>query len=272
MKLFIYTINAVLLALIPLAASIAGTTLQMRDSTTKNLQTIQVQDGFVRMDEAQSANYILYDHRNKQLLSINAAREEYFEFDEQLLESQANTLQTAMQGMTQQMQAAMKNMNPQQRQMLAEKMKSMGMALPAEQAQTQTEPGAQAMEPGKQDKVNGINCRRLEIQQEGEKKYEACVASQQDLKIPEQDYQAISGMMKLMSKLSTAMPNVNKKQPMLPENIAGIGIRFRDFERNSETSLASIQQGKLSQKLFTQHKDYAKRDFRKLMGMGIPAK
>lgn len=141
----------------------------------------------------------LTDGGRNRMVMLDKARNEYREMDQQTM----NQLSQQMQGATAQMQDAMKNMTPEQREMMEKLMKGkMGQlagrgAAPARTTYTAKGGGS----------VNGFSCTKYEGTRGAEKVSELCAAKPSDIKFSPSDFQVFEKMKEFMAGFQNALAN-----------------------------------------------------------------
>jgi hypothetical protein len=141
----------------------------------------------------------LTDGGRNRMVMLDKGRNEYREMDQQTMNQMAQQMQGAMA----QMQDAMKNMTPEQREMMEKMMKGkMGQmagrgAPPARTVYTAKGGGS----------VNGFACTKYEGTRGAEKVTELCAAKPSDIKFSPSDFQVFEKMKEFMAGFQNAMAN-----------------------------------------------------------------
>src|ERR1700674_634344 len=169
------------------------------DLATKKVTTDQILLDSSRMrlesDDGKSMMFLTDGGRNRMVI-LDKARNTYQEIDEQTM----NQLAQQMSGITAQMDAAMKNMTPEQRAMMEKMMKGkMPQAAAAAPKTVYTAKGSGS--------VNGFSCTKYEGDRGGQKEAEVCAALPAQLKLTPGDLQIFEKMREFSNTLLSSLAN-----------------------------------------------------------------
>jgi hypothetical protein len=141
----------------------------------------------------------LTDGGRNRMVMLDKGRNEYREMDQQTM----NQMSQQMQGAMAQMQDAMKNMTPEQREMMEKLMKGkMGQLAGRGAAPVRTTYTAKGG-----GSVNGFTCTKYEGTRGAEKVSELCAAKPSDIKFSPSDFQVFEKMKEFVAGFQNALAN-----------------------------------------------------------------
>jgi len=189
-----------------------------------------------RVNNGNTSAIFLTDGGRSRMLILNKSRNEYMEIDQQTMDQMGQ----AMQGVAAQMEAAMKGMTPEQRDMMEKMMKGkMPAAAAPAPTTTYTAKG--------RGTANGIACTNYDGMRAGQKVSEICAAQPADLKLGAADFQVFQKMQQFMGGLQRSLQNspfasmVNSR--LADNGISGFPIKgttFQNGQATKEDALKSI--------------------------------
>jgi hypothetical protein len=208
------------------------------DLATKKVTTDQILLDTNRMrvesDDGKSVLFLTDGGRNR-LVMLDKARNTYQEIDEETMKQ----LGQQMAGMSAQMEAAMKNMTPEQRAMMEKMMKGkMPQAAAAAPKTVYTAKGSGS--------VNGFSCTKYEGDLSGQKESEVCAALPAQLKLTPGDLQIFEKMRQFSSDLLSALAN-SPMRASVPKGYGfesgyeGFPIQKVDFENGQATRRGELK-------------------------------
>jgi hypothetical protein len=166
---------------------------------------------------------------------LDKAKNQYQEIDEETMKQMGQQMSAAMA----QMQAAMKNMPPDQRAMMEKMMKGkMPQAAAAAPKTVYTAKGSGS--------VNGFSCTKYEGDLSGVKESEVCAALPAQIKLTPADLQIFEKMKQFSSSLLSALANspVHISVPSgygFEEGYEGFPIQKIDFENGQATKRSELK-------------------------------
>jgi hypothetical protein len=231
-----------LVAAAALAASslFAGVRIQSEDTNlaTKKVSTdvILLDANRLRVDsdDGKSVMFLTDGGRNRMVM-LDKAKNQYQEIDEETMKQMGQQMSAAMA----QMQAAMKNMPPDQRAMMEKMMKGkMPQAAAAAPKTVYTAKGSGS--------VNGFSCTKYEGDLSGVKESEVCAALPAQIKLTPADLQIFEKMKQFSSSLLSALANspVHISVPSgygFEEGYEGFPIQKIDFENGQATKRSELK-------------------------------
>jgi hypothetical protein len=231
-----------LVAAAALAASslFAGVRIQSEDTNlaTKKVSTdvILLDANRLRVDsdDGKSVMFLTDGGRNRMVM-LDKAKNQYQEIDEETMKQMGQQMSAAMA----QMQAAMKNMTPDQRKMMEQMMKGkMPQAAAPAPKTIYTAKGSGS--------VNGFSCTKYEGDLSGVKESEVCAALPAQIKLTPADLQIFEKMKQFSSSLLSALANspVHISVPSgygFEEGYEGFPIQKIDFENGQATKRSELK-------------------------------
>jgi hypothetical protein len=208
------------------------------DLATKKVttDTILLDANRMRMesDDGKVAMFLTDGGRNR-FVMLDKARKTYQEIDEQTMNQMAEQMSGAMA----QMNAAMKNMPPEQRAMMEKMMKGkMPQAAAAPPKTVYTAKGSGS--------INGFSCTKYEGDLSGAKESELCAAVPTQLKLSASDMQIFDKMRQFSSTLLSALANSPVKISVpsgygFDQGYEGFPIQKTEFENGQETKRGELK-------------------------------
>jgi hypothetical protein len=187
----------------------------------------------VESDDGRAVLFLTDGGRNR-IVMLDKNRTTYQEIDEETM----NQMAQQMSGVRAQMEAAMKNMTPEQRAMMEKMMKGkMPQAAPAAPKTVYTAKGSGS--------VNGFSCTKYEGDLSGQKESELCAAVPAQLKLTPADLQIFDKMREFSASLISSLAN-SPMRASVPKGYGfdsgyeGFPIQKTDFENGQ-----AIKRGEL---------------------------
>lgn len=174
---------------------------------------------------------MVFDNKRKALTVIDHSRKEIVEMDEASIKA----MQQQMETMMAQMRAQLKNLPPEQRKMIEQRM---GVGPSKNKV---------VAKKGKTDKISGYRCRYYDMMVNGKQEQRVCVATLADAGVSEKDYKTLEGMYGFMRKMAKSQ---GTSAAPLTENVKGIPIRMKEFRTRRIQTVTSISTGGLPDSLF----------------------
>jgi len=188
----------------------------------------------VDSDDGKSVMFLTDGGRNRMVM-LDKAKNQFQEIDEETMKQMGQQMSAAMA----QMQAAMKNMPPDQRAMMEKMMKGkMPQAAAAAPKTVYTAKGSGS--------VNGFSCTKYEGDLSGVKESEVCAALPAQIKLTPADLQIFEKMKQFSSSLLSALANspVHISVPSgygFEEGYEGFPIQKIDFENGQATKRSELK-------------------------------
>lgn len=227
-------------AVLAAAPLFAGVRIQTEttDLATKKVSTdvILLDANRLRVDsdDGKSVMFLTDGGRNRMVM-LDKAKNQYQEIDEETMKQLGQQMSAAMA----QMQAAMKNMPPEQRAMMEKMMKGkMPQAAAAAPKTVYTAKGSGS--------INGFSCTKYEGDLSGVKESEVCAALPAQIKLTPADLQIFEKMKQFSSTLLSSLANspVHISVPSgygFEEGYEGFPIQKIDFENGQATKRSELK-------------------------------
>lgn len=230
------------LALVAIAAAplFAGVRIlsENTDLATKKVTTDTILLDSNRMrfdfDDGRSVMFLTDGGRDRMVM-LDKAKNQYQEIDEAMMKQMGEQLSGAMA----QMEAAMKNMPPEQRAMMEKMMKGkMPQAAPAAPKTVYTAKGSGT--------INGYSCTKYEGDRNGQKESELCAALPAQLKLTPADMQVFDKMRQFSSTLLNSLANSPIKVSVpsgygFESGYEGFPIQKTEFESGQATKRSELK-------------------------------
>lgn len=223
---------ALVILLIPAAAA-ADTKAIYQSGNGKESLTFSVKGQMVRWETSEfmrDQRYALYDSSRKTMILVDDKRREIMEMNPETMRHQREQMQAQLGPMMEQLKSQMKNMPPEQRRMIEQRMATVMNPPAASQSSVTTK----AIGSGR---VNGIPCKRLSVLRDGKPMHELCIATRADAKIPTADYDTMIKMFDTMREMATAVTAAS-----LPTaaDMKGVPVEMKNNADGSVRTLKSL--------------------------------
>ena len=206
----------------------AGTRIQMqsndiaKNQTTQRAMLLDATRLRIDTDASQSMMFLTDGGRNR-VVMLDRQRNEYREMDQETIDQ----LGQQLQGVMSQMEEQMKNLSPQQREMMEKMMKG---RLP----QKSTAPSVKTVYTKKgSGSVNGFSCTQYEGTRDGEKVSEVCAAQSNAVGLSADDFQVFEKMRDFMSGLQDAIANMPFAKSLTDADLSEPGFEGFPIQRIS---------------------------------------
>lgn len=263
--------SAIVLVLATPAAASADATLRFTDNGEGSGSTLMIRGNMVRMEEREadgSTIYSLFDSETRTLTMIMDDERGYAELTEAALKAQADQVRTMQEEFLQQMRQQMEHMPPEQRGMMEQQMRQMGIdpaMLSGEDTPVADSSALQTRRTGKTGAVSGIRCVEVEVLLDGERTNELCVAEPEQVGLDSGDFATLKQLFEFMQRLSDIALSMGGPfaaemgAEMLPV-VDGVPVRVRNLADGSVITLQSIATETLAQDLFRVPEGYQRVD------------
>jgi hypothetical protein len=226
----------------------AGVRIQMENTNLSDnktsTETIMLDNTRLRVDANEKTSMMfLTDGGRNRIVILDRAKNTYQEMDEATMKQLADQMSGAMA----QMDAAMKNMPPEQRAMMEKMMKGkMPQAAAAAPKTVYTAKGSAT--------VNGFSCTKYDGMQGAQKVSEVCAASPSQIKITPDDFQVFEKMKQFFSGMLDAMKNSPFGANIQSASITQSGLEgfpvqtttFRNGQASDRVDLKSVTNASFS--------------------------
>ena len=239
MRRFSFVATAVLAPMLGMGPLFAGVKIVSEDTdlATKKVTTdtilLDANRLRVESDDGRVVMFLTDGGRNRMVM-LDKAKNTYQEIDEQTMQQMAQQMSGAMA----QMDAAMKNMPPEQRAMMEKMMKGkMPQAAAAPVKTVYTAKGSGS--------VNGFSCTKYEGVRGAEKVADVCAGVPAQLKLSTSDLQIFEKMREFSSSLLSALANspvkISVPTGSFEAGYEGFPIQRTDFNNGQPTKRAELK-------------------------------
>ena len=239
MRRLTFVTTALLAPMFMMAPVFAGVKIvsENTDLATKKVSTDTILLDANRLrtesDDGRIVMFLTDGGRNRMVL-LDKAKHQYQEIDDQMMQQMAQQMSGAMA----QMEAAMKNVPPEQRAMMEKMMKGkMPQAAAAAPTTVYTAKGSGS--------VNGFSCTKYEGVRSGEKEAEVCAAVEAQLKLTASDLQIFEKMKQFSASVTSALANspvrVSVPAGSLEAGYEGFPIQRVEFDKGQATRRSELK-------------------------------
>ena len=258
------TVSGLVAAMLLSPAIQADATLQMKDSRGADDALIQVKGNMVRMSTPGQADYMLYDKARDTVIHVNETQKEYMEIDRATIERFSASVSAMREQISPQiamMREQLKNMPPEQRAMIEQRM---GGMVNLGSMESQPVEDIRTVKRGSKE-VSGFDCDVYEVLDGKQPVAEVCLATEADAGMSDADFETLSAMMaftremagkaqKLAGSLTTGVPNFDLG------DAEGVPVAMKDFKQGREFTVADVSDDKIDDAAFTSYKSYSKKN------------
>ncbi len=254
MRKLVIAASAGLLALGLGGAASADTVIKFSDSKSPTPNELAIKSGKVLIKPPKGGGRIIVDTGAGKMVMINDQQKQYMEMTEQTIDQSTQL----MNQVRQQMMAQLKNLPPEQRKLMEQRM---GINQPAPKL-----PKVAVQPTGQKKKVSGVECEVNVITTDGQKTAEVCIASPQAAGMDKADYETLHRMFefsrKMAAKSARAMGAAASQLPAsqaIPD-INGLPMEVRDLKSGNVVTITAIEKKPLNAADFAPGAGYRKFD------------
>ena len=252
-------------------AVLADATLRFTETHADAGSTLMIREGKVRLEEREadgSMIYSLFDRELRTLTMIMDEERSYAELTVAALEAQADQVREMQEGFLRQMREQMETMPPEQRAMMEQQMRQMGIDPAMLSGHDTPVPDLSSLETrptGERRTVGGVTCQGMDVHLGGELTNELCVAQPGDVGLSDADFNTLRDLFEFMQSLSEVAMAMggpfaaDMGAEMLPV-LDGVPVLVRNLGDGSEVRLQSVATDRLSDDLFLIPADYQRVD------------
>ncbi len=211
----------------------ADITLKYSSEASSEPNTVMVSGDKVRTESTnpRGKNMSIYDNKKKTLTLIDHQQKSYVVMDNDAIDKQAHRIHEMQKKALAEMQQQLQKMSPEQRQLMEQKMVTMGIA------GIQSNQGSARFSTNRTNRsetVNGIRCEVYESFQNKEKIGEACIAGPNALRISSSDYQTLQGLFTFLRSMtkrfaSGGTPSAGTEMSMF-DNVEGLPVKMANTQ------------------------------------------
>lgn len=198
------------------------------EAGSSNQSVMQIRDGMLVLKSGEDTQQnILFRQSDNALIQIDHKHKRYTVMDEAVTDKVSEQMNAAMA----QMEAQLKNMPPEQRRMLEEKMPQL-----AGRMNKKAQPVYDIERTQKQDKVAGIECSVVNLSKDRVPHSRACIATAAQMGIGKKDFNTIAAMMTAMQSMAAQFGQTGV--PDLDE-VGGFPIRTQELN-DGNTKISTL--------------------------------
>ena len=250
--------TSVLLA--PLAQ--ADTTLTMKDLSGKTDSVIEVKGHMIRMSSPGDPDYMLYDAKRDVAIHVNSGNQQYTEIDRASIAKMAESVAQVRQEMAPQMammREQLKNMPPEQRAMIEQRM---GGSVNFGAMETKPAARVTTVKRGS-DKIAGFKCQRYDVMKDKARVGDVCIATDTGAGMSKADFSTVSAAMKFMrdmAKNAEEMAAGMGGPEMSLGDIDGLPVSAKDLRSGREYRLVKVSDADLDDARFNAYRSMKKEE------------
>lgn len=248
----------------------ADSTLKFRTRKNSDTNAVMIHGDKVRMESAtpEGAQISIYNSQDKTFTVLNAEQKSYIVMDQNSVKEQAIRIKDTQKRLMAQMREQMRNMPPEQRKMVEQKMAELssvdtGKMKPSKYSARKT---------GNTKRVNGIECDVYQSYRDDRSLGDACIADRKALNLSEADYTTLRSMfaflrdMKMQFASGSGVPTPETEMGLF-ENIDGLPVKVTSTSGDQMT-LDDVSNKALSPDLFKIPTGFKKVDMRNPASIG----
>ena len=254
--------------------ALADSTLKFRTKGDSDISAVMIHGGKVRMESAtpEGAQISIYNSQDKTFTVLNKEQKSYIVMDQKSVKEQAVRIKDTQKRLMAQMREQMRNMPPEQRKMVEQKMAELG-AVDTGKMKPST---FSARKTGNTKRVNGIECAVYQSYRDNRPLGDACIASRKALNLSESDYTTLRGMFAFLRDMkmqfaSGSGVSTPENEMGLFDNIDGLPIKVTNTS-GAQMVLEGISNEALSPDMFNVPAGFTKVDMRNPASIGESAR
>lgn len=234
---------------------------------TAELTVIKIDGNRMRTDSGATTSMIYLGETDKMYI-VDHSKKTYMLMDRETIEAMAAKMSEAMK----QMEAALANVPPEQREMMEKMMRGKMKGMPS--SAPRSEPVVTSL--GQSDTVSGIGCDWKQVSRDDVVELKACVGAFSDFPASEDLRQISMEMKEFVSSLTEAASSMTSgpmgaftESPMSAMALDGfplISENYYDGKLTHRSRFQSVEEGSISSEEFTPPSGYKKQDIKKMMG------
>jgi len=226
----------------------ADTTLSFKDERQAKPSSFLIKDGKILMQgqDPQGGQFAsIYDSNKNNFTIVDYTNRSYYIMDKAMIDNQIKAMNKMREQMEQRMKAQLEQMPEEQRAMMEQRMQAM-LNPPAP-------PALRFEKTGRALKVNGIDCKQLNVYRGETLAREVCVADVSAVKMPETDYATMKKMFSYMKEMAEtfakASPMAGNSGAMMAD-MDGVPIEMRDLQTGASSRLEGISTDNINAEIF----------------------
>jgi hypothetical protein len=236
------------------------------DAAAAELTTIKIDGNRMRTDTGAKTSMIFLGETDEMYV-MDHSEKTYMVMDRETMEAMAAKMSEAMK----QMEAALANAPPEQREMMEKMMRGRMKGMPS--SAPRAEPVVTSL--GQGDTVSGIGCDWKQMSRDDVVELKACVGEFSDFPASDDLRQISMEMREFVSSITDAMSSMTAgpmgalaggpMNAMVFDGFPLISENYRDGNLTHRSRLQSVEEGSISSEELTPPSGYKKQDIKKMM-------
>ncbi len=257
------TTTALLLTLTA-GGAVADTVIHFKTNAPGSPERMAIKGSQVLIAAPQRQGRFVMDTATETVTMIDDREKRYFQIDSQTVEQTTSMVDMMRQAMV----AQLKNLPPEQRKMMEER-------LGITPETTPPVPKIEIKPTRSRIRVNGVPCTLTDILTDGRKTAEACIATPKAAGISDADYQTMQKMFRISRKLAEKTshmtgPAAGQFAKSLAPELDGFPMEVKDLTTGNHVIVSKIETKNLKKKEFLPGGGYQKinplQEMQRLMG------
>jgi hypothetical protein len=245
------SLAAIIIGLCSVPTGFADTIIRFKTNAPGSPDSMSIKGSLVLISAPEKKGRFIMDTRAEKIIMINDQEKQYFELDNKAIEQTSSM----MKMMRDTMLAQLKNLPPEQRKVIEER-----MGLNQQQPRV---PKVEIKPTSSRIKVNGIPCTLTDIITDGQKTAEACVATIEDAGISASDFTTMQKMFRLSRKLAEKSASMSgaaagKFARSLAPDLDGFPMEVKDLRNGNSVIVSKVEKARLSARDFAPGAGYQK--------------
>ncbi len=240
----------------------ADATLTMQDAGGKLDSVIEVKGHMVRMSTPDEQDYVLIDTQRQVAIHVSESEGHYMEIDQAAMQQMADSAAKMQQQMAPQMammREQLKNMPPEQRAMIEQRMGAM-----ADFGAMESKPPVKVTTKKRgSDKIAGFKCQRYDVMNDKVQVADVCMATKADAGMSKADFATASAALKFMRDMAASARKVSADfggPDMMLGDVEGLPVSARDLKNGQEFTLVSVSDDALDEARFNGYQSLNKQE------------
>ena len=244
----------------------ADATLTMEDVGGKMDAVIEVKGHMMRMSTPGQSDYMLYNAQRDTAIHVSSSDGQYMEFNRATLEKMADSMtqmQKTMAPKMAMMREQLKNLPPEQRAMIEQRMGGMANF----GAMESKPPVKVSMVKRGSDKIAGFKCQRYDVLNDQQQVADVCVATDAAAGMSKAEFATVGSAMKFMRDMAERAQklSINMGGPrMSMGDVDGVPVAVKDLQNGREFKLAKVSDDALDDARFTGYQSLSKQALPKM--------
>jgi hypothetical protein len=228
---------------------------------------IKIEGNRMRADTGEKTTMIFLGETDEMVI-VDHGKKSYMVMDRETMEAMGAKMSEAQK----QMEAALANVPPEQREMMEKMMKGKMKGMPS--STPRSKPVVTSL--GQSDTVSGIGCDWKQVSRDDVVEFKACVGEFSDFPASEDLRQISMEMKEFVSSITEALSSMTSgpmgslaestMSAMAMDGFPLISENYRDGKLTHRSRFQNVEEGSISSEEFTPPSGYKKQDIKKMMG------